>query len=212
MSELMKCHKTKRDGVLMSPKGRAVFTAIASRWRGKDAKPDDKGSYNLSLVFPPEANLKLLKDLCNEVAREKWGSGIDLFDKKKSKGLKNPFLDAADKYPEGMESKKGHIELDGWTLVRANTWKQQPTVRGPDAEVIDIDELEVEVYSGRWMRAELQPHTYESKGNKGVSLWLGAVQVLQKDTKLGTSAAASDGDDFKAVDEEMDDDEDDDLN
>ena len=198
---LMKCHYDENEKVWITPKGRSNFVALVRKFKSKKStRKDDEGQFAISLIFPPGADLSGLKNACNEVAREKW-AGVDLFSPGKNKGKKSPMLRADEKLAD-ITSKDQPVDLDGWTMLRANAFQKRPVVRNSKGEVIELDDLDIEAYSGRWMRIMVRPAAYSNESD-GVKLWLEGVQLLTHDDRIGGFAVTT-GEAFGAVDDEDD--------
>lgn len=202
-----------KDDHVITPKGRSVFLALARPFKKKDAPSDQKGQFIASLLFPPDADLTLLKKVTNEAGRKKFHKNFDVDDKKTlkwtSKGkvrpLTSPFLDPTEAtIPQVLDKDGDEVDLEGWTLIRANTKLSKIVVRSAKGAIIDPDDLEIEAYTGRWLRIEVQPWAYTTDENDGVKLTLMAAQLLTNDKPLGGYGAASDGESFEAVDDEDD--------
>ena len=199
-SDLTKTHYVEAEDIYITPRGRINFVALAKRFKSRQSAKDSEGQFVLSLCFPPNADLKPLKQAANAVAKEKFGA--DLFTAGKSKGVKNPFLKPADKdvvFPD-PENGDEPMDLTNWSMLRTNSSKRRPIVRNAQGETIDVEDLETEAYSGRWARAMVRPASYDVEG-KGVKFYLEGVQLLKHDKPIG-SAGGTTGEAFGAVDDE----------
>lgn len=191
MSALKKCQYLEKSDSYMTCEGRITFFAVADRWRAKDAKPDDKGQYALTLIFPPDSDLSLIKQAAEKAAREEWGD-------KMPKGLKSPFLKADEKLDfEGMD-------FTGWTMVRANTFTSRPGVVNAAGKTVAEGDLAEAFYNGRWARMTVTVKAYNRPDNKGVKLYVNNIQVLRDDEVLpnGGPGRAKPEDEFEAVSDE----------
>lgn len=191
--------------VYMSPGGRAVFVALAKRYKGKDAKPDEQGQWALSIAIPPEHDgaLDELKAAINDVARAKFGKDVDMFKPGKAKGLKSPLLKADEKYsPEDF----GVDDLEGWTLIRANSYLDKaPKVWSSKGTLLDHDEIEELLFTGKNCRMEVKIATYDTNGNKGVKFYLQQAQLLAGGDEINLGGAGPTSAFSAACDDEDDD-------
>jgi hypothetical protein len=178
-----------------TPRGIITFAAVAKKWKNKDAKEGDEGAYILTLIVPATADLSLLKNGCDKLAKEKLG---------KTKGINSPFSDAdekleADRLPEGFDPK-------GWTMIRSNTYQKRPGVVFANGDIVPEDELLDEVYNGRWARMTVKPHAYQAQagGKAGVKLYLSNIQLLEKGERFpGGAKRVEAHEEFDAVDIDM---------
>ena len=209
MSVLLNTHPLPgEDFKFITPKGRMTFVAIAEKFRGKDAKPEDEGQYAVALVFPPAANLKLLRDSVNEAANIKFPKKkptdlpIDFAKPSTSRGLRSPFLNADEKM---AAAEMGVESLEGYVMIRANAYKYRPGVRNSKGEIVPVDELDIECYRGRFARGEIAVHAYDNPQNKGVKFYLQSVQLLSAGERMTGGGAPSTGVNFAAVEDEEED-------
>lgn len=193
----------------ITPRGRSNYVSLDRRSVHKDKKndPKEKGAFVISLCFPPTVDLTPLKDAANEAGREFGYKGYDVDNPKTMKGLKSPFIDPVDKGIAFTDAEGEEIDMEGWTMVRFNTYESQPVCRdGTDGNaVIDADEIGVTCYSGRWFRVMAKAKGYDNVG-KGVKFWLEGVQALRHDLKFGNFGVGDDGEDFGAVEDDEEDD------
>lgn len=206
-SDTRKTHLIEKTGNYCTPKGRADFVALAKRFRRKDAAPDDKGAFALSLLFPPEVDLKPLIKAANEKGRELFGKDFDGTDPKKLKKRKWPFKDAVMENITILDKDGEETDLEGWTVVRFSTYTAQPVLRDgtvPGNPIVDRDDYQVECYSGRWFRVMCKPHAYDVAGGSGVKFYLESVQLLKHDEPTSSFGRSDDGEGFGAADADDD--------
>lgn len=201
-------HYVEDEDLYILPKGRMNFVALARKFKNKKStRENDEGQFVVSCIIPPEFDLTKVKKAVQTLGKEKFkdkkGKPIDLLDDANLKGHKSPFLKADDKLESVTTNDGDEVDLDGWTMIRANTYTRRPVVRNSKGEVIDVDDLEVEAYSGRWCRLLVKPKDYDQEGNKGVKFYLEGVQLLAHDDKIG-GGSGSTGEAFGAVDDEDD--------
>jgi hypothetical protein len=209
MSVLKKCHAVADTDDLgfILPKGRMTWTALAKKFKGKDADADDEGSFSVAFVFPADADFKLLVAAVNAVANAKWPvkkgeKPINMLVPATHKGLRSPFLKADEK--ESAEA-LGVETLEDCLLLRANSYRGPIPVRTAGGDLVPVDEYEVEAFTGRNARMEIKIATYDQPKNKGVKFYLQGVQVLSGGAKLKEGAGGGSAENFGAVE---DDDED----
>lgn len=210
-TDLKKWHYIESEDRWMSPKGRLTFVALAKKYKNKDAKEGDEGQYCSSIIFPPTIVHKPIEAKLIEIAKEqkfknKKDKLIDVSDPDTWAGnkLNWPFLDA-DANLADITSKGEAVDLEGWKLLRPNAYSKRPVVRNAAGEVLDLDDIVQEVYSGRWARLMLQPKGYNRPDNKGVKFYVDAVQVLGNDDSIG-GGGGSKGEAFAPVEDEDDED------
>jgi hypothetical protein len=184
--------------------------ALAKKFRAKDAKPDDDGAFCSTIIFPPTIDFTPIKKAVITLAKDekfldKKNKPIDVSDLDtwlKSK-INNPFLDA-DQNLADITSKGEPVDLEGWTMIRPNSYRK-PIVRDNRGEQLDSDDIETEAYSGRWARLMLQPKAYNRPDNKGVKFYVDSVQLLANDDNI-SRGGGSKGEAFGAIDDEDEDD------
>lgn len=211
-ADLKKWHYIESEDRWMSPKGRLVFVALNKKFIGKNAKPDDEGQYAASMIFAPTLNHKPIETVLKDLAKaekfvDKKKRIIDVSDVENwaPNKLNWPFLDA-DANLADITSKGEPVDLEGWKLIRPNAYSKRPVVRNSAGEVLDLDDIAQEAYSGRWARLMLQPKAYNRPDNKGVKFYVDAVQLLGNDDAIG-GGGGSKGEAFSAVDDEDDSDD-----
>jgi len=113
--------------------------------------------------------LKALKADCVRIAREAFGS----------ENVKLPLKDGD----------KGEAEGPKGCIILTAKSKYRPQVVGLNPkQVLE----EADVYPGCYVRASITPYTYNTKGNKGVSLFLGNVQKLAEGEPLSGGGVSAD--------------------
>jgi hypothetical protein len=129
--------------------------------RSKPIPPNTEGKYGANLLFPLDADIKLLRAAASAAAREKWGSNLP-------PKLKNPFKDSG--YTPGA------------VYVIATADKSRPLVLDPrNQPILDEDR----VYPGVWAICVVRPFVYDKGVNKGVSFGLQGVMIVSDDKTLG---------------------------
>ena len=169
--ELKKC---------ITPEFRVSFPSLFTpkEYDGGDAK------YCLTMLFPKTTDLSApaitgglsLKRIIHNAIVETYGPDKDKWPKQ----FRRPFRDGNEK--EGTEGYKDVIFVSA-------TSKKRPGLVDKDLNPILSEEA---FYAGCWARAEVIAFTYETKGNKGVSLSLQNVQKLRDDTSFSGRKKAED--------------------
>lgn len=210
-TDLKKWHYIESEDRWMTPKGRLNFVALAKKWRAKNAKEGDEGQYAASTIFAPTLNHEPIEKVLIELAKgekfvNKKGKLIDVsdIDNWAPNKLNWPFLDA-DANLADITSKGEPVDLEGWKLLRPNAYSRRPVVKNAAGEVLDLDDIIQEAYSGRWARLIVQPKAYNRPDNKGAKFYVDAVQLLSNDDAIG-GGGGSKGEAFAAVEDEDDED------
>lgn len=151
---------------ITTPEFRVSFPAVF--------KPQDFGNqdkYGLVMLFPKGADLSVLKQAAERVAKEKWPEGLPA-------GLKTPFHDQGKKQYAGYEPGATYIN------VRSN--------RRPD--IIDEDFQPIadpsDFYAGCWAIATVTAAAYDSNGAKGVTFYLNNLKKTRDDQRLDGGKSA----------------------
>ncbi len=183
LEPMFKTGRVAKSGNIVTPIARASFVELFKPKRNSE-KPDAEPKYAITLLFPPEADLTLLKNAVREAVIERWGADesqwphrIDENNQRISL-LRLPFRDQGEKAFEGY--------VRGCKFVNLST-VQKPGVLNQNGEHI-IDETKL--YSGCWVWATVNAFAYPKQGakdmgNKGVSLGLTNVQLISDDDRLG---------------------------
>lgn len=181
MADLNACAEAK-NGDIITPKARMSYALNAVRGQEND---NGEKRYQLSLLFPPKSDLGLLKRKMYDVALEKCKG-----DSEKAKAeVRKRFLDPVEK---GQDPEL----FNGWILLRASS-PSKPGFVYANGKTVPAEDLETEVYSGRWARVSLRPYWFDVKTNKGVTIGLQNVQLLDHDDSIGGRPRAEDQ--FEAV-------------
>lgn len=191
-ADMKKCH-IANSGNIITPKG--VLSYAQYLIEPQERTYEDTGKtvkvYNCNLVVPPGVDLSELKKKMGKIALEKLDG-----DKSRAKNfVEKRFLDP-NNLPQGGKPLGDRFE--GWTLIRS-TSSYKPKFAYPNGKEIPAEELENELYSGRWARITLNPYWSGNKKNPGVFLGLQNIQLLDHDDNLGVSVPNAE-DEFDAVD------------
>jgi len=183
------CHVAS-SGNIITPSGRASY---AQYLVAPQENQGGKLKYNLNLLLPADRNLDELKKKMGKIALEKLDG-----DKTRAKNMiEKRFLDPNNLPNNG---KPAGDEFEGWTLLRASS-DYKPKFVYPNGQEVPAEELSKDVYSGRWVRATLNPYWSANKENPGVFLGLQNIQLLDHDENLGVSIPEA-TDEFGAVSDE----------
>lgn len=146
---------------------------------------NDKMEYSVQALFPREADLSALKQLCKRACEAKWGNNIPT-------NLRLPFRDQSDKPLKDKETgavvkdengnpvlRPGH-EAGAIFVTLKTTYK--PSV--VDENVQDIIDP-AKFYGGCYAIAAVHAFAYDRRGNQGVRLGLDAIQKTRDGESLG---------------------------
>ena len=165
--------KAKQDDKppVLTPKGRVSFPKVFN-------KSNYSGKFEITLLFPPEADLSGLKKALKEAVVEKWGAKIP-------KRLRHPFRDCGEKEDlDGYEP--------GWTFISFRNDKAPGVIDESKNEIISAHDL----YAGCWARVSCDAFTYgpKSKEDKflpGASFGLRNIQKMGDDDPFGATVSAA---------------------
>lgn len=172
MTDVMKTGYISESGKIITPLARASFVYLFSPQKSMEVGKE--ATYGITLLFPADADLSILKTKAHEALVEKFGAA-KVADPDFVAKLRTPFRD------------QGEFDYDGYVkgskFIRASAkLEYKPAV--VDAQNNDIIESR-QLYSGCYVRAALVPFAYEAKGNKGVSFGLRFVQKIRDGEPLG---------------------------
>jgi hypothetical protein len=118
--------------------------------------------YSCVLLFAPDdPTIPLLKKAAGNAIKAKWGDKVP-------SSLRNPVRDGNEKEWAGFP---GHLYISPTSATR-------PGIVDQRAKPVDSPET---IYSGCWVRADVNAFAYDNKGNKGASFGLNNLQVLGDD-------------------------------
>lgn len=174
----------------MTPRGRLSYAQTLVK-----GKENEHGQvkYNCNLMFPPESDFKVLKKALMKIALKETDGDKD----RALTFVNSRFLDP-NNLPSGGQP--AGPEFKGWTLLRMAS-NHRPDFIHPNGKPMTTDEAINEVYSGRWARASCNPYWFVAKGNKGVTIGLQNVQLLEHDDNLGGGKPSGEGQFGKVSDE-----------
>jgi len=120
------------------------------------------------LIEPNDPLIKLMQEAMMEAANEFFGEG------KIPKGLRSPIRD-------GEEKAEEYPFYAGHKFINVTTKNKPGVVDQRNKPITDPDEI----YSGCWVRVEINCFAYDRKGNKGVAFGLNNLQKLGDDERFG---------------------------
>lgn len=169
-----------KTGNVVTAKGRILWNALFTPRKAKGGKGE--GKYEVNLLFAKDADNKVLRDAAIEAGKEKFAKAFREADGKWPKSIATPFKKTADNEKLVAALEAEGLKVEDWPLYFATRSKDKPGVVAPNGK---SDGVEPEhVYPGRWARASVQAFGYDTEGNKGVSLGLVNVQLLDNDDEL----------------------------
>lgn len=169
---------------------RCAFPHLFKPQKAEGAEGEPK--YQLTLLYPKDADISKFKRAALAVANEKWGDKATR-DKKRIK-IEWPWKDGNQK--SNLEGYEGH-----WYFNL--TSKRKPQVMGfAGGQLVPITD-ESAVYGGMHVKVMVHAFTWEFMGKKGVSFGLGHVLKVKDDESFGGSGvraeeafADDEGEDF----------------
>ncbi len=177
---------SKGKGInVRTAKGRLSYPQVFSPREDNSGTP----KFSASLLFPKGTDLSGLHEAIDLAAKEQFG--LDYA--KKHPKLKTPILKTAESPAIGANPEEFPVFIR--TSTKADSGKPVPQV--VDREKAPVTDLH-EVYAGRWARLTITVKGYDRDGNKGVTCYLGNVQILEHDDKLGGGGGSASSE-FEAV-------------
>lgn len=180
--DLNACHIVDKGKVYMTCKGRLSYAQNTIDGSKND---NDELRYQVTLMCPPESDFSVLKKAMGPIALEKCKGDKAMA----KKSVEARFLDPMDPPGNGQPAE---AIFEGWTMLRM-TSKFRPDFVRPNGTVMSLDEARNEVYSGRWARVTCNPYWFDVGKNKGITLGLQNVQLLDHADSLGGGKPSGDG-------------------
>jgi hypothetical protein len=181
--DLNACVKTSA-GNIRTPKSKLAYVYLNEPTLPKGETDKDKAKYQVSVLFPKDANLDLMVAAVAECIAENLTEA-----QVKATKVRKPFLKT-----EEQPSLKEYAE-DFPIMIRASA-KFKPQIVAADLSEINDSS---QIYSGRWGMVSLRPYFWEHPtGGKGVSLGLTNVQLLDHDTPMAGGRVDA-ADDFTPI-------------
>lgn len=163
----------------LTPRFRAsypnLFTAKLNELNGKE-------EFSVVALFDNTSDLKDLRRIVDEAITEKWPDP-----KKRPGNLRLPFRDQGERAKD-VDGKKvlpagykaGHVFI----TLKSN---KAPAILDQSGKTRITDESAI--YPGCYLRASVRAAAYDTKGNKGVSIYLGNIQKMADGELLMTRTA-----------------------
>lgn len=148
---------------------RGSFMNVLSR--GRPIAPNPTGKFGATALFPPAADISVLKMAAQETALGKWPTAGQTG----GPTLHTPFR---------LQSDKANLEgyTDGGVFITATADQRAPyAVNAQGAPIVD----EALVKSGSWYLFVLRPFTFDAGLKKGVSFGLQGVMLIADDRSFG---------------------------
>lgn len=189
MSGLKTARFLEKTGTYMTPAGRMMYASLyAKKPTAKGQTDTDKFRYQVTLLIPADADITALREAVKAARDEKWTAGVQ-----KTTKIASPILKTED-YPRFAELAEEYPHY-----IRFKTNNRPGVINKANVAVSEADEAD-EVYDGRECRVTCTAFAYDNSGNKGVSLSLSNVQLLDHKERLaGGSGGARATDEFEAV-------------
>lgn len=169
---------------------------VNGRTEEKDGKTTTKFSTQCLIPYTNTSAVTRLTEAIEKVKRE----NRDFFKNKAGNiphALKVPKRDGnEDDAYAGIETYK-----DMW--VCNTTSNRRPGIVDRDRQLIDIERLDSEIYSGMWADVLVTISPFEAEGNKGIAAFINAVRKKRDDDRIDGTIDAT-----KAFDESDDEDDD----
>ena len=163
------------DKKLVTPVGRVSYPHL---FEPKMNTMSEKKEWSVDLLFDKKTDLKALKKIAEQAAKEKWGGEVP-------EKLRLPFKNGDDKKNPEYQDK---------IYITFKTSYQKPGV--VDENVQDIIS-KADVYGGCFGRVSFNAFAYAIKGNKGVSFGLSHFQKTAEGESFTTKTQVEDA--FDAV-------------
>lgn len=139
--------------------------------RGKPIAPNPTGKYQGTALFPPAADISLLKTAATEAALSKWANAGQAG----GPTLHTPFR---------QQSEKPNLEgyTPGGIFITATADQRAPYAVDAQGAPLTDNAL---VVSGAWYFFVLRPFVFDAGLKKGVSFGLQGVMLIAKDRSFG---------------------------
>lgn len=150
---------------VITPEGRLCFDRHLF-------EQDDKGKFRCAMVIEKSEDIKALKRLCTETAKEKWPKGLP-------KGLKMPI-------------KMEHNDTETYQFLEGRVLVQGTT--GFNIDVINTKNIPLtrdDIKGGDYVRMSVSAFPFDKDGNKGVGLNIQAVLFLKEGEAFFTPRSAA---------------------
>lgn len=191
MKDTSVCHIAE-SGNVVTPKGKLFYTQfLINPTESKTVKGDMVERYNCKIVFPPSANLTILKNELGKKALEALDGDAD----RAKKFVEAAFFDPMNPPNNG---KPASDEYKGWVGLNTASVNTKPGFVHPNGTRVNEADLSKEVYSGRWGRITVQTW-FQTGKYTGARTSLVNVQLLDHDEPIGNVKPQAENE-FAAVD------------
>ena len=170
-----------RPTAVLTPKARLSFPALLKprSFEGSEAK------YSAVLIFPVSADVTALRAAVEAAKAEKWGG-------KQVGTLRLPFRKGEEKTVEMEDGSTGYAEGYGpSTFFLSASSKTKPQLVDRANKLVSDAQAEEMFYAGCYVRAYINAFGYDTRGNKGISFGLNALQFVDHGEILGGRLAAT---------------------
>lgn len=161
--------EAKANGTILTPEFRVSFAWVFRPQKSDD--PTKAPKYSVTMLFPKNADLGLLRKAAMDAVIDKYGADKSNW----PTGLRSPFRDQKDK----ADRFDGFVP--GCIFITATSKDQPGLVDANVQKIINPSEF----YSGCYAVATVNAFVYENKGNKGVSFGLRNIQKIRDGEPLG---------------------------
>lgn len=194
--------KFEEGAPLRSCSGTAIFVFCFKPRKRKDAGPDEKEKYGISLLVPKDGTkeqkawVKSMRSLYDEIVKDTW--------KKKPKSLQKPWDDGDGEDWEGTEYED--IMKGNWIFKFSSLFEIDMV--GKNGRALKEEDL----YAGCEVRIGYVAKHYKDMPSNGVSLYVNAILKVADGDRIGGSrmSAKTMFEDYIDDDWDGDDDDDDD--
>lgn len=188
------------NGRLITGKARSTFMRVLK------LEEDDNGNRTCKTgIMIPKSDKKTvakIKATIDAVAKQKFGSEINIF---KSKKLHNPLIDG-DEAADDPEIPSLGNEVRGHYLLNAKAYKLPQIVDKHNERITDFEELEEICVSGNYFYFSITFKAFSNE-SKGVRVLLNNLMFIEEGERLdGGKSAEEDFADFAEENEDNDDD------
>lgn len=194
MTERLKGLKSP-TGNIITPAGRMSYPNLFYPTLPKGETEEKKRQYQVSMVFPKNADMALLNQAVEDAAIGEWGP-----DYKKKYKVHKPFLRTEEHPKVGVDAEEFPvlIRTSSRAYQKSGLKNAPPQIVRANKSLVTEAEAE-EVYPGRWARLSLRAYPYDHPtGGKGISFGLQNVQLLDHDEPLAQARPAAE-DEFDAA-------------
>ena len=179
MAKDNECWVHPKTGSIVTCKGRTLWHSVFNPRKAKGGK---EGKHEFNILVPKGSSLKVLQDAALEAGKEKFPKAFKDANGKWPSSIKSPFkrTEGNDKLVNALE--EAGLKVEDFPFFFAARSKDKPGLVGPNGKAEGIEPEHV--YSGRWARMTVDTFAYDAEGNKGVSLGLKNIQLLDNDDEL----------------------------